>query len=147
MIAMMAELLKILWWLFFTIFKFIWTPFTLITTTDYLWWEAWLLTVGGGWIGVFIFFYFGKVVVNFFSKRSKGPRKRFSKLNRFIVKTKAKYGLTGLVAIIGIISVPVCSLIAAAYFDKKAVRALLLSVVIWGTSLIGIFYAGKSFLF
>ena len=145
---MISEILKILWWIFFAIFKFIWTPFTLITTTDYLWWEAWLLTVGGGWIGVFIFFYFGKAVVNFFSGRNKKPRKKFTKLNRFIAKTKSKYGLTGLVVILGIISVPLCSMIAAAYFkEKTVVYALLTSVFIWGSSLVAIFYAGKSLLF
>jgi len=145
---MIAEILKIVWWLFFAIIKFLWTPFTLATTTNYLWWEAWLITVGGGFIGVFIFFYFGKAVVNFFSSRSKGPKNKFTRLNRFIAKTKSRYGLVGLVAIQGIISVPLCSLLAAAYFkNDRAVLALLLSVLIWGTFLVGVFYGGKSILF
>jgi len=144
---MLAEILKITWWLFFTIIKFIWTPFTLATTTNYTWLEAFLITVGGGWLGIVMFFYFGRWIVNIFSRRRKKPKRRFTKLNRLIAKTKSKYGLTGLVAIIGIISVPLCSLIAAAYFkeNRNAVPALMLSVLIWAVCLTAIFYSRSLF--
>jgi len=129
--------MKLAWWLFFVIFKFIWAPVTMATTTAYEWWEILIITIVGGWLGIVIFFYFGKVIIEFFSKRRKKAPKVFTKLNRFIVRIKSRYGLTGLVVIIGIISVPICSLIAAAYFkeNRRAVPALLTSVVIWACSL------------
>ncbi|MBL4657486.1 MAG: hypothetical protein JKX73_05755 [Flavobacteriales bacterium] len=139
---MFGEILKLAWWLFFVVFKFIWAPVTMAATTDYLWWEVLIITIAGAWIGIVIFFYFGKVILEYFNKRRKNPPKKFNKLNRFIAKVKGKYGLTGLVTIIGIISVPLCSLIAAAYFkeNKRVVPALLLSTVIWACSLTAIVF-------
>ncbi|HIA36955.1 MAG TPA: hypothetical protein EYM84_00895 [Flavobacteriales bacterium] len=144
---MISEILKILWWVFFAIVKFIWTPFTLASATDYLWWEALLITVGGGWLGIAIFFYFGKLIINFFSmQRGFKGRRKFTRMNRFIIRIKNKYGLVGLTSIIAIISVPICSLLAAAYFknNKRVVPALFLSVLTWASCLTCIFYLGKS---
>lgn len=135
--------------MFFTIVKFVWTPLTLASTTDYVWWEALFITIGGGWLGIVMFFYFGKMIMSFFSRIRKHKRKnKFSKVNRFLIKVKNKYGLMGLASIIAIISVPICSLLAAAYFkeNKKAVPALFFSVVVWASCLTGIFYFGKSIL-
>ncbi len=135
--------------MFFAIVKFIWTPFTLASATDYLWWEALLITIGGGWLGIAIFFYFGKIIIGFFSnQRNRKRRRKFTKMNRFIIRVKNKYGLMGLSSIIGIISVPICSLLAAVYFkdNKKVVPALFLSVVTWASCLTFIFYLGKSLL-
>ena len=139
---MFGEILKLAWWLFFVVFKFIWAPVTLATTTSYEWWEIITITIAGGWIGIFIFFFFGKVILDFFTKRRKTPAKRFTKLNRFVVRIKSKYGLAGLVTIIGIISVPICTLIAAAYFkdDRRVVPALMTSVVIWTFALSAIIF-------
>ncbi|MBL4754164.1 MAG: hypothetical protein JKY52_11315 [Flavobacteriales bacterium] len=139
---MIGEILKLAWWLFFVIFKFIWAPLTMATATDYIWWEILLVTVIGGWIGIFIFYYFGKVIMESINKRRKNPPKRFSQLNRFVVRVKRKYGLTGLVTIIGVISVPICTLIAAAYFkeNKRVIPALMTSVLIWSCSLTAIVY-------
>lgn len=139
---MIGEIIKLAGWLFFVIFKFIWAPLTMATTTNYVWWEVLLITIAGAWIGIVIFFFFGKVILNYFNRRRKGSPKKFNKLNRFVVRVKSKYGLTGLVAIIGVISVPLCSLIAAAYFkeDKRVVPALLVSTVVWACSLTAIVF-------
>jgi len=139
---MIGEVLKLAWWLFFVIFKFIWAPLTMATTTDYIWWEILLVTIIGGWLGIFIFYYFGKIIMEWINKRRKNPPKRFSQLNRFVVRVKRNYGLTGLVTIMGVISVPVCTLIAAAYFkeNKRVIPALMASVVIWSCSLTAIVY-------
>ena len=112
------------------------------TTTDYIWWEILLVTIIGGWLGIFIFYYFGKIIMEWINKRRKNPPKRFSQLNRFVVRVKRNYGLTGLVTIMGVISVPVCTLIAAAYFkeNKRVIPALMASVVIWSCSLTAIVY-------
>jgi len=134
---MIGEILKIAGWLFFVIFKFIWAPVTMATTTDYTWWEILVINIVGAWLGIIIFFYFGKMIVSFFNRRRKRLPRRFTRLNRFIIRVKTKWGLTGLVSIMGIISVPLCSLIAAAYFqeNKRTVPALLTSAVIWAVSL------------
>ena len=139
---MIGEILKLAGWLFFVIFKFIWAPLTMATATDYIWWEILLVTIIGGWIGIFIFYYFGTIIMEFINKRRKNPPKRFSQLNRFVVRIKRKYGLTGLVSIIGVISVPVCTLIAAAYYkeNKRVIPALMTSVLIWSCSLTAIVF-------
>ena len=134
---MIGEILKIAGWLFFVIFKFIWAPVTMATNTDYTWWEILVINIVGAWLGIIIFFYFGKMIVSFFNRKRKRLPRRFTRLNRFIIRVKTKWGLTGLVSIMGIISVPLCSLIAAAYFqeNKRTVPALLTSAVIWAVSL------------
>ena len=134
---MIGEILKIAGWLFFVIFKFIWAPVTMATSTDYTWWEILVINIVGAWLGIIIFFYFGKMIVSFFNRKRKRLPRRFTRLNRFIIRVKTKWGLTGLVSIMGIISVPLCSLIAAAYFqeNKRTVPALLTSAVIWAVSL------------
>lgn len=139
---MFGELLTLAWWLFFVIFKFIWAPVTMATTTDYLWWEVLLITMGGGLLGVFIFYNFGKTIIAFFLNRRKTPPKTFTKLNRFVARVKSKYGLFGLVAIIGIISVPLCTLIATAYFkeNRRVVPALVISIVVWACSLTAVVF-------
>lgn len=146
---MIANILKIVWWMLFAIVKFIFTPLTLASATNYEWWEALFITIGGGWLGVVIFFYFGKMIIISSQKRwNFKKRNKFTKFNRFIIKVKNKYGLIGLASIIAIISIPICSLLAAAYFkdNAKTVPVLLLSVVIWASCLTGIFYFGKSLL-
>lgn len=142
---MFGEIIKLAWWLFFVIFKFIWAPVTMAAATDYGWWEILFITIGGGWLGIIIFFYFGRIIMGFFNRRRKQPPKVFTKLNRFVARVKSKYGLTGLVTIMGIISVPLCSLIAAAYFqeNKRAVPALVISVVIWSCSLTAVVFFFK----
>ena len=139
---MIGEILKLAGWLLFVIFKFIWAPLTLATATDYIWWQILLVTITGGWIGIFIFYYFGKIIMESIYKRRKNPPKRFSQLNRFVVRVKRKYGLTGLVTIIGVISVPVCTLIAAAYYkeNKRVIPALMSSVLIWSCCLTAIVF-------
>ena len=134
---MIGEILQIAWWLFFVIFKFIWAPVTMATTTDYLWWEILVITIGGAWLGIIIFYYFGKMIISFFNNKWKRIPRKFTKMNRFVIRVKSKWGLTGLVSIMGIISVPLCSLIAAAYFqeNKRTIPALLTSAVIWAASL------------
>jgi hypothetical protein len=134
---MIGEILQIAWWLFFVIFKFIWAPVTMATTTDYLWWEILVITIGGAWLGIIIFYYFGKMIISFFNNKWKRIPRKFTKMNRFVIRVKSKWGLAGLVSIMGIISVPLCSLIAAAYFqeNKRTMPALLTSAVIWAASL------------
>jgi len=134
---MIGEILQIAWWLFFVIFKFIWAPVTMATTTDYLWWEILVITIGGAWLGIIIFYYFGKMIISFFNNKWKRIPRKFTKMNRFVIRVKSKWGLAGLVSIMGIISVPLCSLIAAAYFqeNKRTIPALLTSAVIWAASL------------
>jgi len=134
---MIGEILQIAGWLFFVIFKFIWAPVTMATTTDYAWWEILVITIGGAWLGIIIFYYFGKMIISFFNKKWNRIPRKFTKMNRFVIRVKKEWGLAGLVSIMGIISVPLCSLIAAAYFqeNKRTIPALLTSAVIWAASL------------
>ena len=52
----------------------------------------------GGSIGIIVFFYFGTFINNFLNKitTKKKEKKKFSRMNRFIIKIKSSYGLIGL---------------------------------------------------
>jgi len=98
--------------------------------------EVMLYTAIGGTIGVLFFMYFAdtmkKLYLWYLKKRGKTPRK-FTKMNRFIVRVKQRFGLYGLAFITPpLISVPVGAMIAASiYKNKKRVFIFLLGGVIF----------------
>ncbi len=99
--------------------------------------EVVLYTFIGGTLGIIFFVYSARGVKNLYVKylesRNKKPRK-FTKMNRFIVKIKQRFGLYGLALITPpIISVPVGAMIAASiYRDKKRVLVFMIGgVVFW----------------
>src|ERR1051325_3212498 len=69
--------------------------------------QAFLITTAGGIIGVFIFTFIGEMIaygwrkmVNFFRKplgKEDKPRRKFTWLHKFIIRTKMNFGLFGIV--------------------------------------------------
>ena len=134
--------------------KFLFAPGTVIAS-GYSFWETVFITTIGGWVGVFIYFYFGRVLIELFfrryftRRRRKRPKKKFTRMNKLIIKSKSRYGLVGLAIITPtIISIPLGCILAARYFgyDRRVIPYLLLSVLCWSLS-VSAFSSGISKLF
>ncbi len=99
--------------------------------------EVMLYTALGGAMGILFFMYFArgtkKLYLYYLKKRGITPRK-FTRMNRFIVRIKQRFGLIGIAFITPpIMSVPIGAIVAATiYKDKRKVFLFLLGgVVFW----------------
>jgi len=135
-------------WIVLSIFKFLFTPSAMVAA-EYTYWETIITTLIGASLGVFIFYFAGAFIFNWIDrvrgKRSK--KKKFTRVNRGVVRIKSRFGLGGLVATIGIISVPICSMLAARYFrdNPRTLPALLISVTAWTFGLSALSFLVKNF--
>lgn len=106
--------------------------------------EAFLITTTGGIFGILIFFLMGEVIafgwrkmVRRFEKPmhlKKKPVKKFTWMKKFIVRTKMKFGLAGLVMVTpSIISIPIGSLVIHKLYRNrtKSILLLILSLICW----------------
>lgn len=110
-------------------------PAGYIAGFDYL--EVVLFTLIGGVIGTVFFVYSArgskKLYLRYLERNNKQPRK-FTRMNRWIVRIKQRFGLYGLALITPpLISVPIGAVIAATiYKDKRRVMLfLILGVIFW----------------
>lgn len=106
----------------------------------YSYMEAFLYTAVGGIIGVAFFIFLSqsaqKVYASIFPKKKK--RRKFTRMSRFIVRIKLRFGLAGIAFITPwLLTIPVGTMIACGlYRDKRRVFLFQsVSIVIW--SLIG----------
>lgn len=118
--------------------KFLFAPST-VMAFGYSFWETILITLSGGWFGVFVFYFGGSAIFDWTAKAfpSKKTPKKFTRSNRFVIWLKNGFGLTGISIVLGFASIPLVSLLAAKYFrhHTKTLIYLLVSVTIWGFSL------------
>lgn len=116
--------------------KFLFAPSTVVAA-GYDYKETIIITTLGGWMGVLIFYYFGRVLIELILRRFINPNKKkspFTFTNKLIIKTKVKYGIIGLAAITPVlISIPIGSIIAARYFSRVSLTVpyLLVAVLAW----------------
>ena len=146
--------LLVLFWWGMSIVKFLFTPSAMMASTaareeswighDWSMLEVILVTASGAALGVFVFYTFGERLLLYLDKRRKRPRRRFTRINRFIIRIKRKWGLKGLLLISGLISVPVTSLIAARYYRSPVTMPLLIMAFsVWAVFLTFLSYAVK----
>jgi membrane protein YqaA with SNARE-associated domain len=132
----MNEILQILGLFLLSSTKFLFAPATIILS-GYNFWQTILISTTGGWFGVYVFYFFGKLIMDYIFRKyfnktePKQVKKKFSKTNKMIVKTKTKYGIYGLAIITPVvISIPIGAIIAAKYYRKnKATIPILMSAV------------------
>ena len=119
-------------WALFAILKFIVTP-SLMIAQGHHWFDTIITVMAGVIVGFSAFYFFGEVIFELIARMRKKPAKRFTRMNRWIVRTRQKYGLLGLGLICGFISVPIAGLITARFFrhPAKAIPAMLLAFAIW----------------
>ena len=109
--------------------KFLFAPVSGIKTLTY--WETIAITIAGGWTGVATFYFSSSY---FFRRaefkrkrkelllRAKGnyrPHKKFTRLNKFIVRAKKRFGLIGISFVTpAIISIPIGSALLAKFYPN-----------------------------
>lgn len=110
----------------------------------------------GGFLGVLVFFYFGKALIYVFSKEFplllraveqitgtniwnnnglNGKMKTFSRRNRIIVRIRKKLGFSGIIILTPVLfSIPIGTFLALKYFSKRKRIVTFLSISILGWS-------------
>ena len=139
----MADIFTIIYLILLSTVKFFFVPTLTIHVHHYSFFTSVIINSIGGIIGSTFFFktsyYF---VQRSIKKRKKAieegrakPKRRFTKMNRFIVYTKKTMGMYGLALITpAIISIPIGSAIAAKYYHlkpKKMLGLIYVSSIIW----------------
>lgn len=146
---MFGEFAEIVGLVLFGMVKFLFTP-SAIMALGYNFWETLIISLIGGWLGVLVFYYAGSAIFSWISefKKSKGPKKKFTKRNRWVIWLKNSFGIFGVSAIIGVGSIPLVCLLAAKYFrhDKKTIYYLVISIFIWAIGLTGLSFLFKPYL-
>ncbi len=100
--------------------------------------EIAILSSLGASFSSIIFFFLGKRLDDWLQKFQSKKQKRINfKRNRKIVKIKNRFGSFGLSMSIGILSVPIGSLLVGRYFskDKRAILSLVSASIIWSFGL------------
>ena len=113
--------------------------------------ESFLITTAGGFMGILVFTFIGEIIafgwrktVNFFQKPLQNedkPKRKFTWLKKFIIKTKMQFGLLGLLLTTPlIISIPIGTFMVHRFYRKKGknILLLMLSVLLWSLVLNGI---------
>ncbi len=133
---MVIEVLKVMGWMLLSIVKFLFAPSALVAS-GYGFWETLSIAVAGGVVGIWVFYFLGSSIFEYFSRlqarKNKAKKKVFTKKNKMIVLMVKNYGLTGLCVVLGVISIPLSALLAARYFrDRKdTLLYLSISVFVW----------------
>lgn len=139
-----------MWWsalqviglILFSSVKFLFAPST-VYVLGYSIVETLSITISGGVIGVFSFFYTGSALFEWWNRRfpPRTPKKTFRKRNRALIRIKNSYGLYGLALVSPcLISIPIGCLIAAKYFrnDRRTIPVFIGAVVFWSIVLTSI---------
>jgi len=95
----------------------------------------------GGILGVVVFTHLSQWILDryqdFKKKRRKAPRRRFTWINKTIVRTKNRFGLLGLSVITPLLlSFPLGCFLALRYFGnkQKVMAYMMVSVVFWSAT-------------
>ncbi|MFI5163883.1 MAG: hypothetical protein ACHQHP_01405 [Bacteroidia bacterium] len=114
--------------------------------------DSFLITTSGGITGILIFSLVGEVIAYgwkkfkyFFQKHLQSeskPKNKFTWTRKFIIQTKIKFGLAGLIITTpSIISIPIGSFVIHRFYKKKKGRNILLliiSLIFWSLILNGV---------
>jgi hypothetical protein len=129
--------------------KFLLAPFE-AERYNMSYWESFLYTTGGGIMGIFVFYYAGHFISEWW-KRNMAKIKSFvtrrpitdftgenrrimTRKNKLIVRVKNKFGLAGIAFVTPcLISIPIGTLVAVAIYRKRkpVILYLLISLVLW----------------
>jgi uncharacterized membrane protein YdjX (TVP38/TMEM64 family) len=136
---MLEYLLEILGWWALSIVKFIATPFIMMFQPDDKWTfiETVLISSSGAALGTFIFYHFGEIMFNWWAHHFPKKRKKMTRINRWIVKMKLKYGIKGILMIAGLISVPISAMVVARLYrhNPNSLPKLIIAFFVWSISL------------
>lgn len=149
---MSSEILQLVGVFLISSTKFLFAPSTTVAF-GYTYWETIVITITGGWFGVLVFYFFGRVVIDLFMrkyfKKKETQSPKFTRTNKMIIKVKTNFGIVGLALISPVtISIPVGSILAARYFgdNKWSIYYLMASIVFWSFVLTTISFQFKQLL-
>ncbi|NNC84387.1 MAG: hypothetical protein HKN79_12500 [Flavobacteriales bacterium] len=127
-----SELYEYLAWFLLAVIKFVITPSTMIAA-GYSWTTTFVLVSISSSIGFSAFYFFGDLIFGNLNRMRKRPARRFTRLNRRIIRIKMKYGIRGMGVIAGIISVPIAGLVTAKFFREpaRAIPSMMLAFTVW----------------
>lgn len=114
--------------------KLLFTPMGYVIANEFPLLEIAIICGMGSFFSAVIFFFVGKALDNAGQKKQSKKEKKISfNRNRRIIKIKDKFKLFGVSMTIGIISVPIGSILVGKYFgkDKKAIPTLFAASFIW----------------
>jgi hypothetical protein len=163
----MEYILKILNIVFLASIKYFWTPpYALVLHLGV--WETLLALEIGGICGYLFFFYLSHLVLAWLSKlwtklyfftpvkfkvsveewraqlrEKRKKRKRFTRMNKLIVKIRKRYGMWGIIILTPVLlSIPVGAILGNKYYsDRKTfLPSMILSIFLWGILSVLIFY-------
>lgn len=137
-------LTELIFWSIAAVVKFLVTP-SLMVARGWGFLTTVLVSSLGAGIGVLLFFYFGKWMLNKWAKfRGEKEPKRpfFTSKRRRVVQFRRKFGMWGLLVVSGMISVPISAVLAAKYYhrDERMPWILILAFVIWAFVLTALSY-------
>ncbi len=137
-------LTELIFWSIAAVVKFLVTP-SLMVARGWGFLTTVLVSSLGAGIGVLLFFYFGKWMLNKWAKfRGEKEPKRpfFTSKRRRVVQFRRKFGMWGLLVVSGVISVPISAVLAAKYYhrDERMPWILILAFVIWAFVLTALSY-------
>ena len=135
---------ELIFWSIAAVVKFLVTP-SLMVARGWGFLTTVLVSSLGAGIGVLLFFYFGKWMLNKWAKfRGEKEPKRpfFTSKRRRVVQFRRKFGMWGLLVVSGMISVPISAVLAAKYYhrDERMPWILILAFVIWAFVLTALSY-------
>lgn len=135
---------ELIFWSIAAVVKFLVTP-SLMVARGWGFLTTVLVSSLGAGIGVLLFFYFGKWMLNKWAKfRGEKEPKRpfFTSKRRRVVQFRRKFGMWGLLVVSGVISVPISAVLAAKYYhrDERMPWILILAFVIWAFVLTALSY-------
>ena len=140
----MSGVLEILLWIFGAVVKFLVTP-SLMIARGWSFGATVIVTSTGAAVGVWIFFYFGKWMLKKWAefRGEKEPKRPFfTPQRRRVVRFRRQFGMWGLLAISGMISVPIAAILAAKYYqrDERMPWILVVAFVAWSLLLTSLSY-------
>ena len=133
----MMEALEILGWMLMSIVKFVVTPSLAMASGMEPGRVFWVCALGAV-LGVLALFPLSRKLFVWQAERRKRRGKPvFTPGRRRVVRVKQRWGLLGVVAFSGVISVPIAVLLAAKYFVRSrwVIPALIFSFILWSALL------------
>lgn len=131
----MPGIVEILLWMFGAVVKFLVTP-SLMIARGWSFGATVFVTSVGAAVGVWVFFFFGKWILKKWGefRGEKEPKRPFfTPQRRRVVRFRRLFGMWGLLAVSGLISVPIASILAAKYYqrDERMPWILVVAFVVW----------------
>lgn len=108
-----------------------------------------LTSCAGAIFSTVVFTYLSDVILKWWDKlkdkffTKKGPKKKFTKTNRMVIRVKHRFGLAGIAALAPfIISIPLGAFLGERFYKdkKKVILYISVSTIIWSNILYGVYY-------